>query len=188
MPELDLDKILETLHRKFTFLWQEYSFKVTYLTSSYDMYYHRFTLCLENDLCKLVFEQDSDPRDRLIRKYIGGKSSLIPSLSQGYYSSVGWHSVSGLIFWMTGIQYESLKDLDQDLDNTSQYMKLHMDSLLDLYRDPETFEEKMEYYRNLHRKSRITVDQIKEERARLKALGQDWSLEAAMVSLRGCEK
>ena len=185
MEELTLDNQLERLYSKFSFLWKEYGFKATYLTSSYDMYYHGFILGLENDLCRLIFEKDPDPREHLIRDYIGKKSSSFTPPHQNYYAEDGWYSVSGLVFWLTGIQHEGHKDVDLDLDITSQYMKLHMESLLDLYKYPESFEEKMEYYRNSHRGSQITVDKVKEERARLKALGQDWSLNAALASLRG---
>jgi hypothetical protein len=183
MDELTLDNQLERLHKKFPFLWKEYGFNVTYLTSSYDMYYHGFILGLENDLCRLIFEKDPDPREHLIRDYMGKKSSSFTPANQTYYAEDGWYPVSGLVFWLTGIQYKGHKDVD--LDTTSQYMKLHMDSLLDLYKPPDSFEEKIEYYQHLHRGSKIKVERIKEERARLKGLGQDWTLEAALASLRG---
>ncbi len=188
MDNLTLDNQLERLHRNFLFLWNEYGFKVTYLTSSYDTYGHGFILGLENDVCKLAFEKDPDPREYLIQDYIGKKSSPFAPPNQSYYVKNGWYHVSGLIFWLTGIQYGGHQDVDLDLDNTSQYMHLHMESLLGLYRTPKSFEEKLEYYRNLHKGGLITVDKVKEERARLQALGQDSSLKAALASLHKGEK
>ena len=41
---------------------------------------------------------------------------------------------------------------------------------------------------NFHMGNQITVQEIREERARLQALGQDSSLEAAIASLRGGKK
>jgi hypothetical protein len=43
----------------------------------------------------------------------------------------------------------------------------------------------LERLRNQNKENRIAVDMIRKERARLQALGQDSSLEAAIASLRG---
>ena len=63
-----------------------------------------------------------------------------------------------------------------------------MDKVIDLFRFPNEFDSKLEYYRNLHKENQITVEKIREERARLHALGQDSSLEVAIASLRGGKK
>ena len=86
------------------------------------------------------------------------------------------------------MEYETIKNADQDLENVSQYLKLHIDKLLDLFGHPNEFDGRLEYYRKLYKDKQITVDQIKAERARLQALGQDWSVEAAIASLRGGKK
>jgi len=70
----------------------------------------------------------------------------------------------------------------------SQYLKLHIDKLINLFKYPEEFDRKLEYHRNLHKGNQITVEKIREERARLQALGQDSSLEAAIANLRGGKK
>lgn len=63
-----------------------------------------------------------------------------------------------------------------------------MNKVLDLFKFPDEFDKKLQYYRNLYRENQITVEKIREERARLHALGQDSSLEAAIASLRGGKK
>ena len=63
-----------------------------------------------------------------------------------------------------------------------------MDKLLDLFKYTDEFDKKLEYYRNLNKENQFTVDKIREERARLQALGLDSSLEAAIANLRGGKK
>ena len=79
-------------------------------------------------------------------------------------------------------------DVDKDLENFSNYVKLHIDKVLDLFKFPNEFDKKLDYYRNLYKENQITVEKIREERARLQALEQDSSLEAAIASLRGGKK
>ena len=75
--------------------------------------------------------------------------------------------------------------MDQDLENVSQYLRLHIEKVLDLFKLPKEFDRKLEYYKNLYKENQISVEKIRAERARLQALGQDWSLEAAITSLHG---
>jgi hypothetical protein len=75
--------------------------------------------------------------------------------------------------------------VDRDLENLSEYLKLHMDKVLDLFRFPDEIDQRLDYYRNLYKQDQITVEKIREERVRLGALGRDSSLEAAIASLRG---
>lgn len=152
------------------------------------MYNRGFFIGLENDVCKLVFEKETNsPVDPIIKR-VGTKSALFTPPQESYFASYGWYPLCGLIYWLSGVQYESVKDTDKDLENISGYLKLHMDKVLELFKFPEEFDSKLEYYRNLHKEDQITVEKIREERARLKALGQDWSLEAAIASLRGGKK
>ena len=70
----------------------------------------------------------------------------------------------------------------------SQYLKIYMNKVLDLFRDPEEFDNNLKQIRHQNKENQLTVDKIKAERARLQALGQDSSLEAAINSLRGGKK
>ena len=123
-----------------------------------------------------------------IIKRAGTRSASFTPPQDSYFAEYGWYSLSGLIYWLSGIEFESGDDVDKDLENFSQYLKPHIDKVLDLFRFPNEFDSKLEYYRNLHKEDQITVERIRDERARLKALGQDSSLEAAIASLRGGRK
>lgn len=188
MNEARLDYELERIYKKLPFLWKDYNFHVKYFTRDYGIYYRGFIMGLENDICKLVFEKESNSAVEPIRDYIGMKSALFTPPDYSYFAEYGWYSLTGLIYWLSGVQYEYDKDVDKDLENLSQYLRLHIDKLLDLFKFPNEFDKRLEYYRSLNKENQITVEQIREERARLKALGQDWSLDAAIASLRGGKK
>jgi hypothetical protein len=185
MNEDRIDNELERLYKKLPFLWESYGFDVKYFTRDYGMYYKGFIVGLENDVCKLVFEKETNSSVEPITEYIGTKRSIFAPPNFSYFAKDGWYSLTGLIYWITGIQCERDKNVDQDLENVSQYLKLHIDALLDLFKDPDEFDKKLEYLRNLNKGNQITVEKIREERARLHALGKDSSVEAAIASLRG---
>ena len=185
MEEPRLDNELERLYKKFSFLWEEYEFHVRYLTRDYGMYHRGLIIGLENELCKVVFEKETNSQVEPIRDHVGIKSAVFAPPDCSYLAEYGWHSLTGLIFCLSGVEYEIDKDVDRDLENLSQYLRIHMDNLLELFRDPDEFNSQLERLRNQHKENKITVDMIREERARLQALGQDSSLEAAIASLRG---
>lgn len=188
MDKPKLDSVITRLYKNLPFLWEEYDFHIKYLTRDYGMYYQGFIIGLENNICKLVFEKETNSSVEPIRKRIGKKAALFTPPNLSYFAEYGWYHLKGLTYWLSGIEYETVKDVDKDLESFSQYLKLHIDKVLDLFRFPDDFDRKLEYYRNLHKEDQITVEKIREERARLKALGQDWSLEAAIASLRGGKK
>ncbi len=188
MEEPRLDNELERLYKKLPFLWKTYGFHVKYLKRDYGMYHRGFIIGLENDLCKLIFEKETNSQVEPIKDYVGIKLALFAPPNFSYYAKYGWYSLTGLIYWLSNVQYEADKDVDRDLENLSQYLQLHMDKLLDLFKDPTEFDKKMEHLRNQNKENQITVEMIKAERARLQALGQDSSLEAAIASLRGGKK
>ena len=184
MNEARLDNELERIYKKFPFLSESYDFHVKYFTRDYGMYYKGFILGLENDLCKLVFEKETNSSVEPITEYVGTKRSLFAPPNYSYYVKGGWYPLTGLIYWLSGVECERDSNVDQDLENVSQYLKIHMDKLLDLFKSPQDFDKKLEYYRNLNKENQITVEQIRAERARLQALGQDSSLDAAIDNLR----
>ncbi len=188
MEEPRLDNELERIKKKFPFLWENYNFHIKYLTRDFGMYYTGFVFGIENELCKLIFMKESSSSVEPIKQWIGKKSALLVPPNYSYFVKDGWYPLPGLIYWLSGVECERDKNVDQDLDNISQYLKHHMDKVLDLFRYPAEFDKKLEYYRNMHKDEQITVEKIREERARLQALGQDSSLEAALASLRGGRK
>lgn len=183
-----LDDELERIYGNFSYLWKEYRFQVKYLTRDYGIYNRGFIIGLENDVCKLVFEKESHSAVEPVTEYVGKKNSQFAPPDYSYWAKYGWYPVAGLVYWLSGVQCERDKDVDKDLGHVGQYMKIHISKLLDLFRNPDEFDEKLKYYRNLYKENPITVEKIREERARLHALGQDSSLEAAIASLRGGRK
>jgi len=185
MNENRLDDELKRLYEKFPFLWKDYKFHLKYFTRDYGMYYKGFIIGLENDVFKLIFEKETNSQVEPITEYVGVKHALFAPPNYSYSTRDGWYPLPGLIYWLSGVQCERDKDVDRDLENISQYLKLHIDKLLDLFKYPQEFESKLEHYKSLYKDSQITVEKIRDERARLQALGQDSSLEAAIASLRG---
>ena len=185
MREDRLDNELNRLYEKFPYLWNDYGFHVRYLTRDYGMYYRGFLIGLENPVCKLIFEKETDSQTEPITEYIGKKHSSFTPPNYSYHAKDGWYSLPGLVYWISGFKCERDKNVDQDLDMISQYVKLHMTQLLELFGDSEPFDKKLEYYRNMNKDKQITVDKIREERARLQTLGKDSSLQAIITSLRG---
>jgi len=188
MKEARLDNELERIYKRFPFLWEEHNYRIRYFTKDYGMHQAGFIIGLENDVCKLVFKKETDSPAEPVTEYIGKKTAFFKLDHSDYYLQDGWYPLTGLIVWLTGIKYQYGKDPDQDLENVSQYLQPHMDKILDLFKLPDEVDKKLKYYRNLYKENQITVEKIREERARLQALGQDSSLEAAITSLRGGKK
>jgi hypothetical protein len=188
MAENRLDNELKRLYEKLPFLWEDYGFHVKYFTRDYGIYYRGFLVGLGNNVCNLVFEKETNSQSEPIRSYIGKKSAWFAPPNYSHFAQYGWYPLSGLIYWLSGVEYESDRNVDQALDNLSQYIKPHMEKVIDLFKFPKEFDKKLEYYRNSFKENQITVEKIRAERARLQALGQDSSLEAAMASLQGGTK
>jgi hypothetical protein len=188
MEEKRLDNELERLYKKLPFLWEDFGFHVQYFIRDYGMYGRGFLIGLGNRVCNLVFEKETDSQNEPIHSYVGKRSAWFAPPNYSHTAAYGWYPLPGLIYWLSGIECERSDNVDQDLENVSGYLKLHMEKVLDLFKSPREFDEKLAYYRNLHQEDQITVEKIRTERARLQALGQDWSLEAAMTSLRGGRK
>ncbi|MBN2118141.1 MAG: hypothetical protein JW730_16310 [Anaerolineales bacterium] len=186
MEEAILDVEMERIYKQMSFLWTTYGYHLKFFTRAYGR--SGFIIGLENDVCKFLFEKEIDHPRETIRHHIGKKDSPFVPPQHNYWDDYGWYPLPGLIYWLSGVESERGDDIDQDLKFISQYLERHIDKVLELFKHPDEFDSKLEYYRNLYKDKQITVDQIKAERARLKALGQDWSLEAAINSLRGDKK
>lgn len=185
MEEHRLDNEIKRIQKNFLFLWKDYGFHIAFFTRDYGMYYKGFIIGLENNICKLVFTKETNSINEPIAEYIGGLGASFKLNHSDFSLQDGWYALTGLTFWTTGIEYEFSKNVDEDLQNVSKYLELHMDRLLDLFKEPSEFDKKLDHFRNLNKENQITVEKIKAERARLHALGKDSSLEAAIASLRG---
>jgi len=185
MKDAILDNELERIYKQLPFLWGGYDSHIKYLTRDYGMYHRGFIIGLESNICKIVFEKESNSPVEPIRENVGILSASFTSPAYSYFAEYGWYSLSGLIYWLSSVECVVGKDVGKDLENLSVYLKLHMDKLLDLFRYPDEFEQKLAYYRNLYKGNQLTVEKIRAEQARLHALGMDSSLEAAITNLRG---
>jgi hypothetical protein len=185
MAENILDNELKRIHKSLPFLWDIHGFHMKYFTRSYGIYHKGYIIGIENDVCRLVFEKETTSIIETIRIYTGSKSALFKPPDYSHLPSNGWYSVLGLLYWLTGVECERFKNVDQDLESTSSYLALYIDNLLELFKFPTEFDSKLQYYRNLHKDNQITIEKIRAERARLHSLGQDSSLEAAIKNLRG---
>jgi hypothetical protein len=188
MEEPILDKAFERLKTKLPYLWNIYNFHLVYFTRDYGMYHRGFLMGLENDICRIAFRRDHNSVNEPMVGYVGTKKSPFAITSTDYLQKDGWYPLSGLVYRLSGVDYQFEKNVDLNLQDFSEYIQPYMDSILELLRVPEEIDKKLEDYRNLNKENQITVEKIREERARLQALGQDSSLEAAITSLRGGKK
>ena len=188
MDEPILDMAMEKIKVKLPYLWNTYHFHLVYFTRDYGMYYKGLLLGLENDICRIAFRREYNSVNEPLVGYIGTKKSPFHLTSTDYLRKDGWYPLSGLVYWLSGVDYKFEKNVDLNLQDFSEYIRPHMDSVMDLFRIPEKIDNKIEHYRNLYKDKQITVEKIREERARLHALGQDSSLEAAIANLRGDKK
>jgi len=185
MEETRLDNELGRIYKNLPYLWGIYGFHVKYFTRSYGIYHKGFIFGVENNVCRFVFEKETTSVVEPIRVYVGLKSALFKPPDYSHLPSNGWYTVTGLLYWLTGVECERFKDVDQDLQNISLYLKLYINKLIELFKFPDELDSKLQYYRNLHKENQITVAKIRVERAKLHALGRDSSLEAAIKNLRG---
>lgn len=183
-----LDNEFERINKSIPVLWEKYGFRISYLTRDYGMDYKGFVIGLENNLCKLLFEKETDSPVESIAINIGKKHSPLAPPNFSYFAKDDWYSLTGLVYWLSDVECERGKTVDDDLQYIGEYLKLHMDKVIDLFKFPDEFDRKLDYYRAFHEENRITVEKIQEGRARLQALGQDSSLEAAIANLRGGKK
>jgi hypothetical protein len=186
--ERRLDMELARLHDKLPFLWQDYGFHVAYVTRDHGPQGQGFILGLENEHCRLVFARQGIAQTETIRDYVGIKTARFDPPGRSYSAPHGWYPLSGLITWLTGVDYDYVKDVDQDLGNLSEYLRLDLDLILDVFGDPDQFHHRLQHHQNAHKARPITIPMLREERARLQAAGQDSSLEAAIANLRGGQR
>jgi hypothetical protein len=79
---------------------------VRYLTRDYGIYYRGSIIGMENDICKLVFEKESNSPVEPIRDYIGTKPAPFTPPNYFYFAEYGWYSLTGLIYWLSGVECE----------------------------------------------------------------------------------
>jgi hypothetical protein len=78
-----------------------------------------------------------------IRVYVGTKSALFKPPDYSHLPQYGWYIAAGLIYWLSDVQRERYKNVGQDLASISEYLRLHIDKLLDLFKYPDEFDKKL---------------------------------------------
>lgn len=180
-----LDSEIKRLFKNLPYLWDTYNYHLAFFTRDFGIYGRRgFVIGLENDICRLVIWKETNSQVEPIAIHIGKKTASFSSMVHSTSITEEWYSLTGLIYWLSGVEFEYQKDVDKDFEGVSQYLKLYVNKVLDFFRIPEEIDSKLEYYRNLYKDNQITVDKIRDEPARLHALGQDPTLEACITSLQ----
>ena len=91
MEEDRIDNELKRIYKQLPFLWEDYDFHVKYLTRDHGMYHRGFLIGLENKICKLVFEKESNSPAEPIIDRVGTKSALFTPPNYSYYAKYGWY-------------------------------------------------------------------------------------------------
>lgn len=163
MAESRLDFEIERLYKNLPFLWDTYNYHLAFYTRDFGIYGKGFIIGLENNICRLVFWKETNSQVDPIAIYIGKKTASFSSMVHSISISEEWYSLTGLICWLSSIEFEYQKDVDKDLESVGQYLKLHVDKVLDFFRVPKEIDSKLGYYRNLCKENQITVDKIRDE-------------------------
>lgn len=182
--DIRLDIELERIFKQMDFLWEPHGCHLAYFTRSYGMYHRGFLIGLKHEACKFLFEHETGSRRDTITCYVGKKDALFRPPGDNLSASTGWYSVSDIVYWISGVEREYVKDIDQDLEFLGSYVKNFINEVFDLFRDSAHFDHRLDDYRTRFKGRQITVGQIRAERARLQSLGQDSSLETAILNLR----
>lgn len=184
LQDIRLDIELERIFKYMGFLWETNGCHLTYFTRSYGVYHRGFLIGLEHQACKFLFEHETSSRRDTIKCNVGKKDSLFRPPDDELSASTGWYSLSDIVYWISGLEREYAKDIDQDLEYLGLYVQNFINDVFDLFRDSGQFDSRLDNYRKRFRGMQISVEQLRAERARLQSLGQDYSIESAIASLR----
>jgi len=166
---ISIDDILISIRKSFSFLWDEYDFKLAGFMPKSEPLGHDYFVELENDRCKLVFQ------------FIGDDVEDI------YVAPKGGSSVRGFVCDWALMSAKDIRRRTQIptaesvLNSFAEFARPYLLEMLEFARTPGLFEEKL---KALEETSKIvTIEMIRVERARLHALGLDSSLSAAMKNI-----
>ncbi len=165
---VDIDDILISMRKSFSFLWDEYDFKFVSLMPKTGNH-HRYSAELENDWCKLVFQFKSD------------------DLEDIYVAPKGESSVGGLVSHWAMLSAKNIRRRSQfptaESVHTSfaEFAHPYLLEMLGVAKSPGLFEERLKELEEAS--SLITIEMIRAERTRLHTLGLDSSLSTAMKNI-----
>ena len=150
MDEPKLDNELDWIYKSLAFLWKDYGFHLTYLASGYDGHPHEIMFGVESKACKLLFELENGSSLEGVQCRVGIRSAWFSTPDYQYSALYGWYPLVGLLRWLEGAPYQADEDTKTDLETLSQALRLHMDELFELLKEPKKVRENLAQIRNMH--------------------------------------
>ena len=145
-----LENELKKLYKSLPFLWKDYGFHLTYLASGCDGHPHETMMGLASNACKLLFELENCSSLEGVHCRVGTRSAWFSIPGYQYSPLYGWYPFAGLLVWLEGSPYRANENTEIDLAALSHALRLHMDELLELVKEPKKVEEKLAQSRNTH--------------------------------------
>ena len=169
----EINDVLISMRKSFTFLWDEYGFKLVGLMPKSGYRDSGYFAQLENEWCLVAFQSESGFLENIGVVPKGGSS-------EGEFVS-NWALLS------TGEEEKPLQapyTAENVFNNFAEFAHPYLLEMLELAKNPSLFEQTLKELNEASRSGKITVEMIRAERARLHSLGLDSSLGAAMENLQ----
>ena len=169
----EIAEILVAMRKSFSFLWDDYRFKLVGLMPKSGYHDSGYFAQVENEWCLVAFQSETGYLDNI---------SVVPhgKVSRGEFVR-RWARLS------SGEEKEPSKSPhtpENALNSFAEFARPYLVEMVELAKDPSAFEQRLKELRAVDRSNPITVEMIRAERARLHSLGLDSSLGAAMENLR----
>lgn len=176
-----VSETIKMIRDKFSYLFDDYGFKIAYFTKDYGYHWYGTAVGLSSESSNYILMFAREVWAYPIRIDIAPKGTNFAS-----YASSKWEYLPHIIYLLSGERVKCIeRNPAKDLEAQCKYLKPYMDKINTLYETPEHFNKWLEIQEEARKGENITIEQIKAERVRLKALGLDSSLKTAMENLRG---
>jgi hypothetical protein len=96
-----------------------------------------------NQTLHLLFEMENVSSSEGVRCRIGTRYAWYAPPGGSYSALYDWYSFPGLLGWLEGEPYQAEKDMQTDWESLSRLLHLHINELLDLFKDPKEIEQKL---------------------------------------------
>jgi hypothetical protein len=170
----DMFVVLSDIRRNFSFLWDDFGFRLAELKPRDGYRNSGYEVFLENEYCKLLFMSEGGILEEI---YVRTKQS--PYFGRG---------LERLTSLLTGKELKSFyltrTAEDEYFQSIASYIRSVLPEIMDMVKTPAIFKETIETLEATRKSEPITIEAIRAERARLDALGLDSSLGAAIENLR----
>ncbi len=169
--------VLVNMRKSFSFLWDEYGFKLVGFKPRSAPRDSGYYAQLENEWCKVAFHSESGYLDDI---------GVVP---KGIFSDGEFVRRWALL--STGEEEKRLQlsyTAENVFNSFAEFAHPYLLEMLELAKNPPLFEQRLKELKEAPRSNPITIEMIRAERARLHSLGLDSSLGAAMENLRKRDK